>query len=138
MVQQPFHLSVTTDPKGLGQIRNFIKNAAEKMRLNKKESAGLILAVDETCSNIIRHGYKKASDRQIGINLIPGKNRIQIEIIDDAVSFDLSAAKPGSPDNLEPGGLGIYIIKKVMDEIKYGIDDNGRNKTVLVKYLENN
>ena len=135
MVCPPLHLTAATRPEGLEQIRKLVKKSAGIIRLQENVTASLILAVDEVFSNIIRHGYKKDLNRQIELSIVLENKNFQIEIIDDGVSFDLSAAQPKNPNDLQPGGLGIYIIKQVMDEIKYSTDDSGRNKTTLIKFV---
>lgn len=135
MVHPPFHLTAVSGPKGLEQIRHLVRKSAGMVRLTENETASLILAVDEVCSNIIRHGYKKDLERKIDLSILIGTNSFQIEIIDDGLSFDLTSAQPKDPMDLKPGGLGIYIIKQVMDKIKYSTDDAGRNKTTLIKKL---
>jgi len=55
--------------------------------------------------------------------------------VDDGECFDISEAKARNPEDVHPGGLGIYIIKQVMDRVEYDKTDTGHNKTRLIKKL---
>jgi serine/threonine-protein kinase RsbW len=93
------------------------------------------LAVEEAITNIINHGYKNAIGEIIiscRINLYLAEIRIR----DNAPRFDpLSLPEPeldGTIQDRKIGGLGVFLIRQVMDEIAYRYE-NGRNILVLIK-----
>jgi len=96
----------------------------------------LHLAIDEILTNIISYGYSDTDEHVIDIRYSFLKDYLQLEIIDDSNPYDPSAApEPDVEASLEDrkiGGLGIYLIKNMMDEIKYS-SDNGKNTLVLTK-----
>ena len=97
------------------------------------------LAVDEVCNNIIEHGYGgERADQVIDVACVQEPAAFLIEIMDDSPPFDL--LKHPAPDpmaNLKhrvPGGWGVYIIKKVMNEVRYEYRD-GRNHLTMTRLL---
>jgi serine/threonine-protein kinase RsbW len=93
------------------------------------------LAVEEAITNIINHGYKNAIGEIIiscRINLYLAEIRIR----DNAPRFDpLSLPEPeldGTIQDRKIGGLGVFLIRQVMDEISYQYE-NGQNTLVLIK-----
>ena len=93
------------------------------------------LAVEEAVTNSILHGYDGTSGT-IAIRIETTPHYITVEIADDAPAFDpLSVPDPDVNTDLEDrqiGGLGIFLIRRVMDEVTYRFDGK-RNILVLVK-----
>ncbi len=93
------------------------------------------LAVEEAITNIINHGYKKTGG-EIMVSFTISPDRIEVHIMDAAPRFDpLSVAEPdldGDLENRRIGGLGIFLIRQLMDEVSYRYE-NGKNNLVLIK-----
>ncbi len=132
---KPIQLNVTSHPKNLKQVRNLMTNVTTLLDLSKEEISSLILAVDEVCSNIMRHGYNNDHTRQISLTITPTQKQLSIQIVDDGHSFDPNTAVPRDPGEIKPGGLGIFIVKQVMDLVEYETNDKGFNKIKLIKKL---
>jgi len=93
------------------------------------------LAVEESVTNIILHGYAETSGEiAITIRLDPGQ--ITIELADQASPFDpLSLPEPdleADIDDRKIGGLGIFLTRKLMDAVTYRFEDN-KNILTMVK-----
>lgn len=134
---KPVKLSLTANPENLKKVRQLITTTAENLKLNEKTTAGIILAVDEVCSNIIRHGYKGDDSCNISVSVSTETSpfRLVIEIQDTGKSFNLEKAKPRDVKEVKPGGLGVYIVKQVMDDVQYKTSDDGTNHIKLIKNL---
>ena len=93
------------------------------------------LAVEEVITNIITHGYKKTGGR-IHLSCRFTRNGSEIRIADSAPRFNpLSIAEPDLDKDISErkvGGLGVYLLRQVMDEISYRYE-NGKNVLVLEK-----
>jgi len=124
-------------------MRNFVSESARRFGFSESEVGKIELAIDEACTNIIKHAYKYNPDGIIEIrisrqedNSIP---KFVVEIFDSGISFDSS--RYTAPDmteyfkKLRHGGLGILLMKKLMDEVEYGHMGGERNTIRLVKYL---
>ena len=97
------------------------------------------LALEELFTNIVRHGHKDAGPHRISFSLSLDSGTLTICIQDDGIPFDPNAVpQPDLKCSLEQrkiGGLGVYLIKKVMDEIIYVRCDD-KNMTTLKKWID--
>src|SRR5690606_1321169 len=100
----------------------------------------ITLAVDEACSNLIHYNINFDSSKNFTISVLENNNSFSVLIKDTGKPFDL--LKVESP-NMEKyfkefrhGGLGIHIIKKIVDKIEYNSSNsNGTNTLILTMYL---
>ena len=135
-------LEINSRTENLAEIREFINSAATESGFSKDAIDNIILAVDEACTNIIKHAYKYFPDGKIILNLKTDKKTFTIDIIDYGKSFE-----PGlvpNPDlqkyfnEKRVGGLGMYLMKSLMDEVKYISVPGEYNQVSLTKNLNSN
>jgi serine/threonine-protein kinase RsbW len=118
------------------EVRNFITDICRQLGLKRKEAFKIKAAVDEACINIIEHSYKhKKGD--INIRLDSDEEKIKILIKDSGKAFNIKDAKRKTPadiiDMQKEGGLGLSMIERLMDEVKYSRNKK-HNKLIMVKY----
>ena len=134
------HLSVPGRFEYLAQIADFVTSAAREAGLSDDDVFHVEMAVDEACSNIIEHAYAKASG---DIELIcrveePGDFRIVIH--DHGEPFDPdSVPQPNlnsSPklDVVQEGGLGLYFMRKLMDDVRFKFTPGQGNELIMLKH----
>ncbi|MFA7289650.1 MAG: ATP-binding protein [Melioribacteraceae bacterium] len=134
----PLELSVKSSTDNLSVVRNFIKSTALSLGYSNATVGNIILAVDEACTNIIKHAYKYSPAGDIDIELNLSTNKFIITILNSGIEFDPNLIP--EPDIKEYykqrriGGLGMYLMKKMMDEVIYSKNKN-RNQVKMVKYL---
>jgi serine phosphatase RsbU (regulator of sigma subunit)/putative methionine-R-sulfoxide reductase with GAF domain/anti-sigma regulatory factor (Ser/Thr protein kinase) len=124
----------------LDAIREFVGGAASEAGLDDREVYAVQLATDEACSNIIEHGYEGVSDGLVTCicEVLPGE--LIITLRDRGVPFDPTAIP--QPDLTVPlderkiGGLGLFLMQNLMNEVRYGKSPDGENELVLVKRSE--
>ncbi len=123
----------------LRQVRDFIEQIGVRHNFDHKVINSFKLVVDEACTNIIRHGYRDIKNGQILVRAIVRRMSLTIVIIDNGRSFDPRQVQ--NPD-LEKyvsigkkGGLGIFMMRKLMDDIKYNVTSRG-NELRLTKVRE--
>lgn len=119
---------------------NFVMEEARRAGLDDRAIHHCYLAVDEACTNIIEHGYSPdCDDCVIDIHCRRDDDKFIICIVDDSPAFDpltFPDPDPKLPINRrEPGGWGIFFIKKLMDQVVYQHDGN-RNRLVMVKRIK--
>lgn len=119
----------------LPDIRSFIENMLQETPFRRKDITAILLAIEEACTNVIRHAYLYGEGSlKIKISIYP--DRITLSIYDKGRSFDFE--KSSDPDlnhyikTGRKGGLGIYLIRKVTDEVTYQTS-GGINELRLVK-----
>ncbi len=132
-------LVVTSSTENLSHIRDFIKSAAEESGFSKEIVGKIVLATDEACTNVIKHAYKYSSKRSILISVKFETPKLIISVTDDGLYFDPDIIP--DPDLIKfhkekkIGGLGMFLMKKLMDEVSYKNLANNKNQVLMVKYL---
>jgi len=123
----------------LSQIRDFIGQVGRKFKYSDKLINSFKLVIDEACTNIISHGYDGLEPGPIKLVFESDVEKIRLNIFDEGKSFN--------PDNADEadiesdweerriGGLGLFMIKEMVDEIEYTQTDEGSNLLVLTKNL---
>ncbi len=131
-------LTIQSSIEHLEKIRGFVSQAAEAFGFEECEGYKIVLAVDEACSNIIRHGYDQNPNGQLHIVIQTSDNRFTVTLNDHGKSYDiLTHPLPDMEAYLaakKSGGLGIKLIRSLVDEIEYK-QSNGENQLVLTKRL---
>ncbi len=116
-------VSILSRPQYLCVVRAAAREALTQLGLYDAEIIKVITAVDEAVTNVIRHGYGDREDGPIRVRLWPveqaGRTGVQIVIEDETHGVDLSKIEGRPLDEIRPGGLGVHIIRQVMDEVEY-------------------
>jgi len=122
----------------LETICDFVTHCATEAGLSESEVYAVELAVDEASTNIIEHGYGEECPSRIDITCEKVKDGIKVVIYDDAEPFDpTSIPDPEinvSLENVKPRGLGIYLMRKMMDEVHYESTPDRGNTLTLIKH----
>jgi len=108
---------VVLNAQGLESNRHAVRTVCVAAGMSGDLQDELILAVDEACQNILRHGYGGAGEVVLEI-LLDGR-RVAVQLIDFAPHVDMMALPLRDPDELRPGGLGLHFIRSVMDEVDW-------------------
>jgi serine/threonine-protein kinase RsbW len=130
-------LSIPAVLEKVPEACQFVVNAAEYAGLDEKAVYYCQMAVDEWCTNIIEHGFDYKGERhKIDIQCLGKPNYLQIIVVDDSPPFDPTTLADVDPSQLledrQPGGLGWFFIRKIMDEVHYAFKD-GRNELTMIK-----
>lgn len=124
----------------LDSIRQYIRSHAIDSGLSKKQIDNIILAVDEACANLIRYNMDFDQNKTIQIDVLDSKLNFTVEISDSGKPFNpLENPDPNMKQyfkEFKKGGLGIKIMKNVVDKIEYIKKDsaNKRNSLKLIVY----
>ncbi|MCZ6701568.1 MAG: ATP-binding protein [Ignavibacteria bacterium] len=132
-------LIVKSRTENLSLIRDFISSKASDAGLAGEEIENVMLAVDEACTNIIKHAYNSYPDGEIVIKIEYNSDKLLVTIIDHGSTFD----PKGIPDpdlkkhyrNGKVGGLGMYLMKTLMDDVKYITVPGKYNQVLLSKRI---
>jgi len=138
MKQARFELEIDSKLENLPLIANFVDEVLERFGTDPASAYRVQLAVDEACTNVIKHAYGG------GI----GPMRLEMELIGDNLVINVNDnGKPFAPDTIPPpdldadlekrrvGGLGIYFMKKIMDEVSYSFDSVAGNRLTMKKSI---
>jgi serine/threonine-protein kinase RsbW len=121
----------------LDEIREFVGDIARAGGFSDKDVYNIQLATDEAASNIIEHAYEKTSDGILELSCGMQDNAIKIILIDRGESFDPSEVPlPDLKADLSDrkiGGLGIFLMRKLMDEVQYEPKPDKSNVLTMIK-----
>jgi len=120
----------------IARARDFVAAIARDVGLDDKSVHHCILAVDETCTNIIEHAYGATAGRvRVAFTFLDDPRRLAIDFDDSGQSFDLAQVQSPNLDEAQTSGYGIFLIRRLMDEVDYR-PAPGNNRWRLVKRLE--
>jgi serine/threonine-protein kinase RsbW len=121
----------------LDEIRDFVAEIARKGGFDGKEIYSIQLAADEAASNIIEHAYEGIPNGEIEISCGMNGRTLKITMLDHGKSFDPSTVKPpnlkADLSKRKIGGLGIYLMRKLMDDVRYESIPGQGNRLTLLK-----
>ncbi len=135
-----YKLKVKSNTENLSLIRDFVSKAAVDAEIEPDIIENIILAVDEACTNIIKHAYKSFPDGEIIIKTKSTLKHFKVSITDYGKSFEPKTIP--IPDlqkyykEKRVGGLGMYLMKTLMDEVKYLSVPGKYNEVLLTKNLK--
>ena len=127
-------LMIASDPKWMKLVRGVVACVADRMHFKRRQVKNIILAIDEACTNIIKHAYLGNKEKEILIYLRTFDDRLEILLKDFGRKGNPETFKPRALDDIRPGGLGIHLIRRVMDEAKYDVSGEVGTELLLVKY----
>jgi serine/threonine-protein kinase RsbW len=132
-------LRVKSKTENLSEIRDFVSSNARNAGIQEATVENIILAVDEACTNIIKHAYKLSPEGEIIIKIVYDKEKFTVTIIDYGKSFE--PARVPLPDlqkyyrEHRVGGLGMYLMKSLMDDVEYISVPGEYNQVLLSKNI---
>ena len=125
----------------LKALREHLSNFGQINRLSKDCISEINICLDEAFTNIVSYGFADDMEHLIKFTIARNNDVLILTVEDDGIPFNPLAQK--DPEiatdllNIKVGGLGIYIIKKLMDDIYYK-RNQGKNKLILKKFIEAN
>lgn len=132
-------LHTTAELTNLEMIRRFVEDSTLSLAADERTVYGLVHAVDECATNIIEHGYRRRPG-PIDIEIDRVDETLTIVLRDHAPPFDPTGAPP--PDltrpleEREPGGLGLYLTRQMVDHWQYRALPDGGNELTLFKQIK--
>ncbi len=131
-------LSIAGTHDGIQQLLREAQAFAGRHASLAAVQADLGVVLDEVVSNIVKYGYGAGPSRPVDVGLALEDGVLRVEIVDQAAAFDpLARPAPDTAQSLEErpiGGLGIHIVKQLMDDVRYR-REGGKNVLTLTKQL---
>lgn len=132
-------LLIKSRTENLTTVRDFISSVVKEVNIPQDITGDVVLAVDEACTNIIKHAYKFLPDGDINIKIKYSPKKIIVEITDHGTPFSPDTVP--TPDlkkyfeEKRVGGLGMYLMKSLMDNVEYKSVPGKYNQVFLTKKL---
>ena len=131
-------LELKNNIKEVTRLNSFIKMVAEKIGLDKSLARQLQLAVEEAVVNIMDYAYPAGTEGNIELRIMSDGKQLKVVIIDSGVPFDPTSKEKAdttlSAEERQIGGLGLLLVRELMDSINYERTD-GKNILTLIKTI---
>jgi serine/threonine-protein kinase RsbW len=131
-----FQITIPSRTSRLEDVRLFVATKAHEAGFSDTVIEQLVLAVDEACTNVIKHAYGGSADELIGVTIRVLEDRLEIAIQDTGHSFDRADYRTPDLTDLAQqrrrGGLGVHIMHQLMDSVEYR-RTNQLNEVVMTK-----
>lgn len=139
--KRKFFLKLENESANLRLIREFVSGVANEAEFDEEEICQIELAVDEACSNVVKHAYsldKEKKDHSIEIEIQFDEKEFSVKVLDRGQGFDPSQLPQTNMksylEKFQVGGLGIRLMKSLMDQVEYSIKPGRKNQVTLTKY----
>jgi anti-sigma regulatory factor (Ser/Thr protein kinase) len=129
-------LELFSQARLLSSARSLAQQFAQRVGFSDMECHQIGLALDEALCNIINHGYDKRPDGRIRVSLSDLKSdpaAIGIVIEDRARQVDPDEIRSRDLDDIRPGGLGVFLMREIMDQVTYEPRDGGGMRLTMIK-----
>jgi serine/threonine-protein kinase RsbW len=129
-------LRIHNDLSEIGTVRDALDGLARELGIPMRALVQLQVALDEVASNVVKYSWEDGGRHEFLVRITVHPGGVDLEIFNDGREFDpLSAPPPILPMDRQrprPGGLGIHMVKKLVDIFSYE-RINGCNHTTLRK-----
>jgi len=137
--ERTFTLLVPSSTENLALIREFVTGVAAQAGLDTQDIAKLELAVDEACANVIEHAYGHDATKEVTVRAVVDEENLRIHVVDTGRGFDPAAVPQPDLETMisdrRTGGLGLRVIKTLMDEVHYEIIPGTKNELHMTKRI---
>ncbi|PYL71283.1 MAG: hypothetical protein DMF26_19635 [Verrucomicrobia bacterium] len=119
----------------LALLRECVRDFLNGYPFSEKERMFMVLGVDEACTNVIRYAYRLRDDQLISLRMEGLRKCVRMRLRDYGEKVFLQEMKGRSHDLVQPGGLGLHLIRYAFDQVDY-IHKRRGTELVLTKNLE--
>ncbi len=132
--------TLATKTAYLCSVRAFAESLAIRMGFSHHQAGHIVLALDEALANVIRHGYGGSEHERMSVAFWAVSHAklgqgLRIVIEDEGEQIDPSNVRGRDLDDVRPGGLGVHIMRQVMDDVVYERRPGRGMRLTLVKLI---
>ena len=136
MKTEDIRLQLRADPDLLRSVRAMLGCYARSRGFPETRAEEIVLAVDEACTNAIRHSYGGPCDEKLELRMGTAEGGLEITLSDGGRPCPKAAIvrkgdPPPDPDVLKPGGLGVQLMFRVFDEVDFQPGEEKGNRVRL-------
>ena len=107
----------------LEKVNQFVEEIGEELGLDMELQMNLNLVLEEMVSNVIFYAYPKGTPEEIELAAESDGKELTFVLSDNGIEFDPTAKEDADPDinpmERDIGGMGIYIVKNIMNKVTY-------------------
>jgi serine/threonine-protein kinase RsbW len=112
-------------PRSVSLMRGCVAKLAVRLPFSTTEVEDIVLAVGEAAANAVRHGTRTGSSGPVHLRCRVDGGGLAVEITDPGDGFDPERLRRPNPRAQRAGGMGIYLMRRIMDEVTYTFDSRG-------------
>lgn len=130
-------MEMRSQARYLSAARSMVGSVAQRLGFPEMVCGQISLAVDEALCNVINHGYERRDDGKIWISvwrLGEEPSALKIVIEDQARQVEPDTIKSRDLCDVRPGGLGVHIIREIMDEVRYERREGAGMRLTMIKF----
>ncbi len=127
-------VKIPSHPKYIKRIRNIVGEVCEKMSFSEKKAQDLKLAVNEAVTNIIKHAYAGEANKAIFVYFYLFCDKLEVAIRDYGKKVSAKEIKSRELDDYKDSGLGVYLMKSLVDELAYDFSPSVGTELKFIKY----
>jgi anti-sigma regulatory factor (Ser/Thr protein kinase) len=118
-------LEFASHPANLSLVRDFVRAFLEAVDIPVAEKELMVLGLDEACTNVIRHAYDHAPDRPMSLVCERSAEVVAFRLRDFGAQCDPARLQGRPLDCVQPGGLGLHLMRRAFTEIDYCLMEAG-------------
>lgn len=130
-----FVIKTLSDPKYLSIVRAVSAKMGELSGLGEEAIDDIRIAIDEACSNVIKHAYGGDISRTILIRFRSSQKGFEVWIEDEGKKVEPESIEGRNLDDIRPGGLGVHLIKRAFDIFAFDQRKKRGNRLRLVRFM---
>jgi serine/threonine-protein kinase RsbW len=127
--------SIPGKPEYVGTVRIAIAQVAGRVGFDIEAIEDIKVAVSEACTNIVCHSHE-SSNFTYDVVLEIEESKLTILVKDTGVGFGMTDSVPPVSDEMLGGGLGLFIIRALMDEVDIQSEPGLGTDIRMIKYLQ--
>jgi len=124
-------LEIPSAPEYVAIVRHAVEGIAQRMRFDAGQIEDLKVAVGEAYTNAIKYGCPRDDVHNVEVKCVVCSDGLLVEVRNSVAGCDQPEV-PAQPDLGREGGLGLYLIRQLMDEVDFQWDQG----TAVVKMLK--
>lgn len=129
-------IEFASHPANLSLVRDFVRQFLRPLDITETEKDLIVLGLDEACTNVIRYAYQHRQDQLVALICDQSADCVIFRLRDYGTQCDPAQLQGRPIDLVQPGGLGIHLIKRAFDQVDYNLKRQG-TELVLVKKFAN-
>ena len=112
-------LEFASHPGNLCLVRDFVRQFLEPIALPAGEKDLIVLGLDEACTNVIRYAYCHEADKPMHLVCENHGSHVLFRLRDFGAQCEASQLKGRALDDVQPGGLGLHLIRRAFSKVDY-------------------
>lgn len=126
-------IEFASHPANLSLVRDFVRQFLKNVDFTETEKDLMVLGLDEACTNVIRYAYHHEPNQLICLICEEVETGVRFRLRDFGMQTDPSRLEGRPLDLVQPGGLGLHLIRKAFHQVDYNLKREG-TELVLAKF----